>query len=165
MHFRPAEIERYPGYFIRRLQQMAVAFFMEETQDWEVTPVQYAALSAVMRHPGIDQRTLARLIRFDTSTIGSVIDRLEARQWLARSNSPTDRRVRLLNLTPEGAHLLEEAEPAVLRAQQRMLEPLPSEQHPQFMQAMAALVHAYDAQTARPPEDEAAPRRRARKAS
>jgi asparagine N-glycosylation enzyme membrane subunit Stt3 len=60
MDYQPAELENYPGYHIRRLQQIAVAVFMEETQEFGVTPVQYAALSAVLRQPGMDQRTLAR---------------------------------------------------------------------------------------------------------
>ena len=96
MQYQPAELENYPGYHIRRLQQIAVAVFMEETEEFGVTPVQYAALSAVLRQPGIDQRTLARNIGFDTSTIGSVIDRLEARGLMLRNANPTDRRVRLL---------------------------------------------------------------------
>ena len=148
MKISPAEIENYPGYFIRRLQQMAVALFTDEVQDWGITPVQYAALSAVSRHPGMDQRTLAQQIHFDTSTIGSVIDRLEARAWLERRLSPQDRRVRLLHATPEGLALLRKAEPAVLRVQQRILAPLPAGQRTQFVQSMMALVAAWDADAA-----------------
>lgn len=144
MDYQPAELENYPGYHIRRLQQIAVAVFMEETQEFGVTPVQYAALSAVLRHPGVDQRTLARLIGFDTSTIGSVIDRLQARGLMVRNSSPTDRRVRLLEVTSEGRALLMAAEPSVLRAQQRMLDPLPEGQRAQFMEMMAVLVHRND---------------------
>ncbi|MDA7416623.1 MarR family winged helix-turn-helix transcriptional regulator [Xenophilus arseniciresistens] len=144
MDFRPAELENFPGYYIRRLQQIAVAVFMEEAQPWSVTPVQYAALSAVLRQPGVDQRTLARLIGFDASTIGSVIDRLEARGLMVRSGSPTDRRVRLLHVTPEGQALVQEAEPAVLRAQQRMLEPLPDEARARFMEQLAFLIAEND---------------------
>lgn len=142
--YQPAELENYPGYHIRRLQQIAVAVFMEETQEFGVTPVQYAALSAVLRQPGVDQRTLARLIGFDTSTIGSVIDRLEARGLMLRNSSPTDRRVRLLSVTDQGRALLMAAEPSVLRAQQRMLEPLADDRRALFMEMMAVLVHRND---------------------
>lgn len=38
MDYQPAELENYPGYHIRRLQQIAVAVFMEETQEFGVTP-------------------------------------------------------------------------------------------------------------------------------
>ena len=83
-----------PGHYIRRLQQIAVGVFMEETQDSGITPVQFAALNAITAQPGIDQSSLAAGIGFDTSTIGGVVDRLEARGWVQRRVLPEDRRVR-----------------------------------------------------------------------
>src|SRR5882724_10320385 len=35
-----------PGHLIRRLQQIAVALFMAETKEFDITPIQYAALLA-----------------------------------------------------------------------------------------------------------------------
>ena len=134
------DLEDLPGFHIRRLQQIAVAVFLEETQEHGLTPVQYAAMAAVQRQPELDQRTLARTIGFDTSTIGSVIDRLEARGLMRRNASPTDRRVRLLTLTPDGDTLLAEVQPGMLRAQARMLDPLPPEQRETFMQMLKVLV-------------------------
>ena len=80
-------LDALPGHYIRRLQQIAVAIFLEETAGFGITPVQFAALSAVAQQPQIDQRSLARTIGFDTSTIGGVIDRLEARGLVQRSAS------------------------------------------------------------------------------
>ena len=134
------DLEDLPGFHIRRLQQIAVAIFLEETEEHGVTPVQYAAMVAVQRQPGIDQRTLARTIGFDTSTIGSVIDRLEARELMVRNASPTDRRVRLLSLTRAGDKLLKQVQPGMLRAQERMLEPLPKAQRQVFMDMLRTLV-------------------------
>lgn len=109
------------GLRIRRLQQIAVAIFLEETQAQGITPVQYAALFATQQQPGLDERTLAGSIKvFDTSTIGGVIDRLEKRGLIERQASPTDRRVRLLQVTPAGQALLDEAIPVMLKAQQRI---------------------------------------------
>jgi MarR family transcriptional regulator, lower aerobic nicotinate degradation pathway regulator len=136
MHHRDtdaAALEAQPGYLIRRLQQIAVAIFLEETQGHGVTPVQYAALYAALRQPGLDQRSLAATIGFDTSTIGGVIDRLERRGLIERQASPTDRRVRLLHVTPTGAELLQALIPAMLQAQQRMLAPLPEAERAHFM--------------------------------
>ncbi|MGN1056852.1 MAG: MarR family winged helix-turn-helix transcriptional regulator [Comamonas sp.] len=163
MPYQPAELENYPGYHIRRLQQIAVAVFMEETEPYGVTPVQYAALSSVLRQPGMDQRKLARSIGFDTSTIGSVIDRLEARGLMLRNISPKDKRVRLLTVTESGRDLLESAEASVLRAQSRMLEPLTPEKRAQFMELIALLVRAND-NLARAPSDAKVPEAIAEKA-
>jgi DNA-binding MarR family transcriptional regulator len=135
-------LEDQPGYYIRRLQQIAVAVFLEETQAHGITPVQYAALHAAVQQPGLDQRTLASTIGFDTSTIGGVIDRLERRGLIARQASPTDRRVRLLHVTPAGAALLEDLIPGMLKAQQRMLSPLPASQRAGFMAMLKTVVEA-----------------------
>ena len=36
-----------PGYLFRRMQQIAVSIFMEECREFDLTPVQYAALVAI----------------------------------------------------------------------------------------------------------------------
>ena len=113
-----------PGHLIRRAQQIAVALFMEECAELDLTPVQYAALVAVHEHPGIDATRLSALIAFDRSTLGNVLERLEARKLIQRYASPEDKRVKLLRLSPAGIAMLARASAPVMRAQQRILAPL-----------------------------------------
>src|ERR1035438_10500299 len=87
-----------------------------------------------------DQRTLASTIGFDTSTIGGVIDRLEARKRVRRNASSTDRHVRLLTLSQAGRALLDATVPSILRAQEHMLEPLPTPERAEFMRMLRTLV-------------------------
>jgi len=146
------ELDSLPGHHIRRLHQIAVAIFLQETQSHGLTPVQYAAMQAVANSPGIDQRTLASTIGFDTSTIGGVIDRLEARELVRRSVSSSDRRVRLLTLSEAGRTLLKATIPSMLRAQERMLEPLPTRERAEFMRMLRTLVTANN-ELSRAPSD------------
>jgi DNA-binding MarR family transcriptional regulator len=134
------DLNSLPGHDIRRLHQIAVALFMAETEPFGVTPVQYAALQAVQNSPGLDQRTLARTIGFDTSTIAGVIDRLEARGLMQRNASAQDRRVRLLTLTAAGDQLLADVQPSMLRAQERILAPLPAQERGEFMRMLGVLI-------------------------
>ena len=113
-----------PGYLFRRMQQIAVALFMEECKAFDLTPVQYAALVAIRTHPGIDATRLSAAIAFDRSTLGSVIERLEAKKYVERKPAPEDRRVKLLYLTRSGVAVLRDITPSVDRAQARMLQPL-----------------------------------------
>ena len=69
-----------PGHLIRRAQQIAVAIFMEECAAYDLTPVQYAALVAIRENPGTDATRLSSLIALDRSTLGNVLERLEARK-------------------------------------------------------------------------------------
>lgn len=146
------DLEEMPGHHIRRLHQIAVAVFLQETETHGITPVQYAALQTVVNSPGVDQRTLARTIGFDPSTIGGVVDRLEARGLLARQADPADRRVRLLQPTAAGRALLKAVVPGMLRAQRRMLEPLPPAERREFMRMLRTLVTANNALSRAPSE-------------
>lgn len=137
---KSADLASLPGCGIRRLQQIAVAIFLQETQTHGVTPVQYAALQKVASTPGVDQRTLARSVGLDTSTVAGVIDRLESRGLMQRSASPDDRRVWLLNLSAAGQALLDAIEPDMLKAQDRILAPLPKAERSEFMHILRTLV-------------------------
>src|SRR5215469_2711147 len=86
-----------PGYLFRRMQQIAVAIFVEECRSFDLTPVQYAALIAIHTHPGIDATRLSAVIAFDRSTLGNVIERLEAKRLIERKPSAGDKRVKLLD--------------------------------------------------------------------
>ncbi len=102
-----------PGYLFRRMQQIAVALFVEECRAFDLTPVQYAALIAIHTHPGIDATRLSAVIAFDRSTLGSVIERLEAKKLIDRKPSDEDKRVKLLYLTKAGAAILRDIMPSV----------------------------------------------------
>jgi DNA-binding MarR family transcriptional regulator len=113
-----------PGYLFRRMQQIAVAIFVEECRAYDLTPVQFAALVAIHTRPGIDATRLSAVIAFDRSTLGNVIERLETKGYIERKPSREDKRIKLLDLTKAGAALLRDIMPKVDRAQARMLQPL-----------------------------------------
>ncbi len=129
-----------PGYLFRRMQQIAVSIFMEECKDFDLTPVQYAALVAIRTHPGIDATRLSAVIAFDRSTLGSVLERLEAKGLIERSAGAEDKRVKLLFLTASGASLLQRVMGAVDKAQDRMLAPLKPADRKTLMALLIQLV-------------------------
>ena len=120
------EINDMPGHLARRFQQIAVAVFLAEVEEagYDLTPVQYAALSAVGANSGIDQVTLAGLIAFDRTTITGVVDRLVLKGLMTRHASQQDRRARALAITDAGRRTLRASTPAVEAAQQIMLRGL-----------------------------------------
>jgi MarR family transcriptional regulator, lower aerobic nicotinate degradation pathway regulator len=129
-----------PGYLFRRMQQIAVSIFMEECKAFDLTPVQYAALIAIHTHPGIDATRLSAVIAFDRSTLGSVIERLQAKDFVERRPALEDKRIKLLYLTKSGAAILRDIIPAVERAQARMLEPLKPADRKALMGLLVQLV-------------------------
>src|SRR5215467_8957434 len=129
-----------PGYLFRRMQQIAVAIFVEECRASDLTPVQYAALIAIHTHPGIDATRLSAVIAFDRSTLGNVIERLEAKKLIERKPSSDDKRVKLLSLTRAGAALLRDIAASVDRAQARILQPLKPADRKTLMTLLSQLV-------------------------
>jgi DNA-binding MarR family transcriptional regulator len=131
-----------PGHLIRRAQQIAVAVFAQELAVFDVTPVQFAILNALMDAPGTDQVTLAARVAFDAATSGSVIGRLEAKGWVRREASPQDRRRKLLWLTPKGKKAVLAMAPKVAQVQELILLPLKAQERQQLMDLLAKLVSA-----------------------
>jgi MarR family transcriptional regulator, lower aerobic nicotinate degradation pathway regulator len=129
-----------PGYLFRRMQQIAVAIFVEECRAHDLTPVQFAALVSIQTHPGIDATRLSAVIAFDRSTLGNVIERLETKQYIERKPGREDKRVKLLHLTKSGTALLRDIMPSVDRAQARMLQPLKPADRKTLMALLKQLV-------------------------
>lgn len=82
------DLHDMPGHLIRRLNQVSVSLFMEEATKagYDLTPVQFAALSAIEAYPGADQATISGVIAYDRVTIGGVVDRLTQKGFVRRGS-------------------------------------------------------------------------------
>ena len=139
-----------PGHLIRRLNQIAAALFAEETEGFDLTSVQYAALHMIDQVPGIDQVSLSDMIAFDKTTVVKVLDRLVDKGLVTRIRSETDRRVNHLHATPAGAQLLKAMHPLLDRCDKRILSPLSGAEQHAFMELLARLVQANNAHSRAP---------------
>jgi DNA-binding MarR family transcriptional regulator len=137
------DFQHAPGHLIRRAHQVAVAVFMEEAGGFDVTPVQFAILNALIDDPGEDQVTLAGNVAFDAATFGSVIGRLETKGWVRREPDGSDRRRKLLWITPAGQEAALQMKRAVARAQGRIVGPLSLAEREQLVQLLAKLVQGH----------------------
>src|SRR6187402_1305572 len=91
-----------PGHLARRFQQISVAIFMEETADFNVTPVQYATLMALRNNADVDATRLSQLVALDRSTLGNVITRMQRKGLVRRRPSKDDRRTKHIQITAQG---------------------------------------------------------------
>ena len=130
------DFSQAPGYLIRRAHQTSMAIFAEELAAYEVTSLQFAILQALVDEPGADQITVAQRVALDAATSGSVIMRLEERGWLRREASNTDRRRKLLWLTPEGEKAALEMKKPARKVQQRLLLALNEAEKQQFSEML-----------------------------
>lgn len=133
-----------PGHLIRRLNQVAVSLFHDACAraGHDLTPVQYAALKAVQKYPGIDQAALAGAIAYDRTTLGGVVARLEEKGFIDRVGAPEDRRIRRLHPTAAGEALIAEIDPLVAGIQQAMLTGLDDDERAVFLRLLAKAAEA-----------------------
>ena len=112
------DLAGHPGYLIRRAQQLSVALFTEAFGHNRVTPTQALCLQVILRRPGVDQMTVARLIDIDHATAAMVIATLEKSGYVTRRVDENDRRRRTLATTRKGAALVKSMGPLQLSADQ-----------------------------------------------
>ncbi len=133
-----------PGHLIRRAHQLAWAVFMDETRGLGVTQIQYAALIAILDHPGIDATRLSELISFDRATIGNVVGRMEARGLVRRSSDKKDRRAKRIFVTARGQKTIKRVARVAPHIGPRILARLNSADRKRLVQLLRQLVDMED---------------------
>jgi DNA-binding MarR family transcriptional regulator len=134
------EMYATPAHLVRRLHQISVALFYDELSEFELNPVQYAAMVAIKNSPGIHQRALGLIAGIDRSTIGSTANRLEELGLIKRITPADNQRVKALSLTPKGERLLVSAIDATERVQKRLVAPLDADELETLLDLMSRLV-------------------------
>lgn len=71
-----------------------------------LTRAQWVILMWLERQPGLSQKELAEIVEVEPITVGRLIDRLEAREFVERRADPQDRRIWRLHLRPAALPVL-----------------------------------------------------------
>lgn len=137
---QPVPLWARPGFLVRRLHQIHSAIFLEECKDFNLTPVQYGLMTALLQHSGSDQRTLGVEVGIDRTNVADVLERLQDRGLVRRARSEKDRRSVNVFITDEGRSLVDQMYASMIRAQERLLAPLDPEYRSAFIAMLAQLV-------------------------
>ena len=113
---------------------------MDEFKNLSITPVQYSSLVAIRDNPGIEQRKLVELVAMDRSTIGSVLRGMEDKQWIRRITPQDNLRIKRLSILPAGRSLLASTTRQIVRAQERILDPLAQDERELLIQLLSKVV-------------------------
>lgn len=128
-----------PGHLIRRCQQLAVDYFVEEVGEDGPTPRQFAVLLIVFRNPGMSQTALVQETDIDRSTLTEILRRMIERGLISRTRLAEDKRANALTVTSEGEAMLAASFAAAQRSQERILEPVPAARREDAMEILAML--------------------------
>ncbi|MFG1814181.1 MarR family winged helix-turn-helix transcriptional regulator [Kribbella sp. NPDC049174] len=108
----------------------------------EVSMWGYAVLTALDDTPVRTQAALADAIGADKSRIIGTLDELQDAGLIERTPDPSDRRVRLLSITPKGRRVRRSARKDIRAHEDRILASLPPADRQAFLRAIR---HFYDA--------------------
>ena len=139
------DMYRRPGFLLKRCHQVAMAIFLDECREYNVTQSQYGCLRALQEFPGSDQITLGRLVGLDRSTAGLVVKTLDDRGLIERVVNRADKRRMRLKVSADGERLLRDIAPAATRAQARVLAGLPRESRAIFLKLLELFLAGHQA--------------------
>lgn len=106
-------LEHSIGYQVRRVQLANFRNFARHVRKPQATPTQFTMLVLIEANPGMSQVELGAMLDMDRATTMTVVDKLEARKWVARKRSTVDRRKHELHLSAQGRTALAALKKAV----------------------------------------------------
>lgn len=101
-------LEAHLGYWLRRVSNHVSGAFARGLQARQVSVAEWVALRLVHERKIMTPGQLADALGMTRGAVSKVLDKLEAKDRIARAPDPRDSRVQWLSLTRRGARLLPE---------------------------------------------------------
>ena len=107
-----------------------------------MTPRGFCVLSRALRG-GQTQAELAKLADLDKTTMVVTLDDLEEQGYAERRPSPSDRRARIVSVTPDGERMVVTGQQIADRVHREVLDALPPPEREALVSALTRLVSGY----------------------
>ncbi|MBI1847701.1 MAG: MarR family transcriptional regulator [Candidatus Rokubacteria bacterium] len=114
----------------------------QTASELDLTYAQSQVLFYVSEHPGCHMGDVAKAFGVTLPAVTHIIDRLEQKRFAVRGDDPADRRVYLLELTPEGAALVEQLHGQQLKSLEVVLARMSVADRQRVLKGLEALVEA-----------------------
>lgn len=132
-------------HLLHRAGQCADELFAAQVGTSEITPRQYAVLTAVADTREPSQTALVHRTGIDRSTLADIVRRLVERGLLQRRRTRRDARMYAVRLTEKGEMALKKAAPAARVTDERLLSALPQRDREMFLDALERIVRLIEA--------------------
>lgn len=110
-------------------------------KDYDLTPLQAITIVLIDLDAPKPMNAFQKLYNCDASNITGIIDGLEEKGLATRSELPSDRRVKIVLLTPRGIELQKELIGAFIRIDDTMLQDLSEDELTAFRKVIIKLSH------------------------
>jgi DNA-binding MarR family transcriptional regulator len=122
----------------------------QKSAELDLTYAQSQVLFHVAAHPGCHMGEVGKAFGVTLPAVTHIVDRLEEKGFVVRSDHPVDRRVYLLEVTAPGQALADELQALQLRGVEPVLSKMSARARRRLMEGLEALVEAASAVTGRP---------------
>ena len=143
------ELAASPGHLLHRAQQFAAERFAEAAGGVEITPRQFAVLSAVAAEEGLTQTQLVKVTGIDRSTLAELVARMAGRGLLIRERAPGDARANSVRFTDDGRALYAAAIEGAKAADEAILDALPKNKRANFLDSLLRIATKIETDEAR----------------
>ncbi len=124
------------GFQLRQAQLQVFNHFRKTVGATGITPGQAGILILIRNNPDISQAALARAIGVERATLGQIISDMEAKSWVERHPSRSDRRSYALTLSSSGKAFLEKVLEKISFHEQDMTAHLSTEERREFLRLL-----------------------------
>ena len=125
------------GYRIRRAQLWVFRDVSKRLASLDISPAQFSALSVIDANPGVNQLAIAQVLSIERAGLGRMVDQLERRGLVTRTESSINRRYYVLYLTREGAELLGRLKPIIAASENSLPKKIGSRAYKHFQRTLS----------------------------
>jgi DNA-binding MarR family transcriptional regulator len=104
----------------------------------------YAVMAVLAEFGASDQRTIAERVDFDKSDVTKIINRLEGKSLVRRTEDEADRRRHSVALTAKGRRQLEVSDQELVDSMKVFLRGLDAEEYRQLQQLLLKAIQVHD---------------------
>jgi len=124
------------GFQVRQAQLQVFNHFRKTVGTMGITPGQAGILILIRNNPAISQAALARAIGVERATLGQIITDMEAKSWVERHPSNSDRRSYALTLSPSGRVFLGQVLEKIVLHEKDLTAHLGMEERQEFLRLL-----------------------------
>ncbi len=124
------------GFQVRQAQLLIFNHFRKTVGKMGITPGQAGILILIRNNPAISQAALARAIGVERATLGQIITDMEAKSWVERHPSHSDKRSYALTLSPSGMTFLEKILEQIITHEQDVTARLGTKEQRDFLRLL-----------------------------
>lgn len=127
-------------WYLLQVAFTSKSYLSKVAEKYGLTVIQFYVLCKLEEGQAVPMNFLCQSLHYDASTLTGIVDKLFSLQYVKREESPKDRRVKMLTLTPKGAEVCKKVFEEIPSHQPKGLASLTETQKQQLAKLLAKIL-------------------------